>query len=270
MHTLARVEEEVRDSLDLFFARRNNVTMVGAVVTSDDRHIFVSTVYRPTLRLAFFRFKTTTEEVEQELREFISSRNEDLLHSQDLILKVRNQVSTLADRSGAGRVEQSSSDDERVAAVARQDGLGGRVLQTKFVGDLLSTVEYTANEKREFINKWGFWGLILFVWIPFMASGVIVGSMLGMLSRMKFMRVLWAVVIGGSAASVTWAYTADGIIRFMHAYKLEAMIPIAIGVFVLIAYLHMRSTKSRRQAELFEDTLLDNFHADLHAKYGTE
>ena len=270
LHTLARVEEEVRDSLDLFFARRNNVTMVGAVVTSDDRHIFVSTVYRPTLRLAFFRFKTTTEEVEQELREFISSRNEDLLHSQDLILKVRNQVSTLADRSGAGRVEQSTSDDERVAAVARQDGLGGRVLQTKFVGDLLSTVEYTANEKREFINKWGLWGLILFVWIPFMASGVIVGSMLGMLSRMKFMRVLWAVVIGGSAASVTWAYTADGIIRFMHAYKLEAMIPIAIGVFILIAYLHMRSTKSRRQAELFEDTLLDNFHADLHAKYGTE
>ena len=270
LHTLARVEEEVRDSLDLFFARRNNVTMVGAVVTSDDRHIFVSTVYRPTLRLAFFRFKTTTEEVEQELREFISTRNEDLLHSQDLILKVRNQVSTLADRSGAGRVEQSTSDDERVAAVARQDGLGGRVLQTKFVGDLLSTVEYTANEKREFINKWGFWGLILFVWIPFMASGVIVGSMLGMLSRMKFMRVLWAVVLGGSAASITWAYTADGIIRFMHAYKLEAMIPIAIGVFVLIAYLHMRSTKSRRQAELFEDTLLDNFHADLHAKYGTE
>jgi hypothetical protein len=270
LHTLARVEDEVRDSLDLFFARRNNVTMVGAVVTSDDRHIFVSTVYRPTLRLAFFRFKTTTEEVEQELREFISNRNEDLLHSQDLILKVRNQVSTLADRSGAGRVEQSTNDDERVAAVARQDGLGGRVLQTKFVGDLLSTVEYTANEKREFINKWGFWGLILFVWIPFMASGVIVGSMLGMLSRMKFMRVLWAVVIGGSAASITWAYTADGIIRFMHAYKLEAMIPIAIGVFVLIAYLHMRSTKSRRQAELFEDTLLDNFHADLHAKYGTE
>ncbi|MCH1410860.1 MAG: small multi-drug export protein, partial [Candidatus Poseidoniaceae archaeon] len=207
LHTLARVEEEVRDSLDLFFARRNNVTMVGAVVTSDDRHIFVSTVYRPTLRLAFFRFKTTTEEVEQELREFISTRNEDLLHSQDLILKVRNQVSTLADRSGAGRVEQSTSDDERVAAVARQDGLGGRVLQTKFVGDLLSTVEYTANEKREFINKWGFWGLILFVWIPFMASGVIVGSMLGMLSRMKFMRVLWAVVLGGSAASITWAYT---------------------------------------------------------------
>ena len=268
LHTLARVEEDVRDSLDLFFARASNIRMEGAVVTSDDRLIFVSVVYRPTLRLAFFRFKTTTNEVEQELRAFIETRNGDLLDTQDLIVKVRNQVHTLADRSGAGRVEHSTTNDERIAAVARQDGLGGRVLQTKFLGDLLSTVEYTANEKRELINRWGFWGLIVFVWIPFMASGVIVGSMLGMLSRMKFLRVLWAVMLGGGAASITWAYTADGIIRFMHAYKLEAMIPIAIFVFVLIAYLHMRSTKLRRQAELFEDTLLDNFHADVHAKYG--
>ena len=120
------------------------------------------------------------------------------------------------------------------------------------------------------INKYGFWGLIGFVWIPFMASGVIVGSMLGMLSRMKFMRVLWAVLVGGTAASVTWAYTAEGIIRFMHKYRLEAFIPIAIGVFILIAVIHMRTTKNRRQAELFEDTLLDNFHEEFSSKYGTE
>ena len=53
-----------------------------------------------------------------------------------------------------------------------------------------------ANEKREMINKWGFWGLIFFVWIPFMASGVLVGAMLGLLSRMQFMRVLLATLIG--------------------------------------------------------------------------
>jgi len=41
-----------------------------------------------------------------------------------------------------------------------------------------------------------------------------------------------------------------------------------IIVFVVAALLHIRSTKMRRQTELFEDTLLDNFHADVHAKYG--
>ena len=47
------------------------------------------------------------------------------------------------------------------------------------MGDVLSTVEFVAQEKRDFINKWGFFGLIVFVWIPFMASGVLVGAMLG-------------------------------------------------------------------------------------------
>ena len=270
LHTLSRVEDEVRESLELFFARRSNLAMKGAVVTSDDRVIFVSVIYRPTQRFAFFRFKKTRDEVQTELHRFISKRNADLLGSQDLIVKGRNQVSTLAERSGAGRVERASKSDERIVAVARQDGLGGKMLQTKLLGDTLSTVEYMANEKREMINKWGFWGLIVFVWIPFMASGVLVGAMLGLLSRMNFTRVLSATFIGGSIASVTWAYTAEGIVKFMHQYKLEAVIPLIIIVFVGAAFLHIRSTKMRRQTELFEDTLLDNFHANIQAKYGEQ
>lgn len=270
LHTLSRVEDEVRDSLDLFFARRSDVIMEGAVVTSDDRVIFVSVIYKPTQRFAFFRFKKTTDEVEVELYRYISERNEDLLGSQELIVKARNQVSTLADRSGAGRVESANKNknDDRIVAVAKQDGLGGKMLQTNFIGNTLSTVEYMANEKREMINKWGFWGLIVFVWIPFMASGVLVGAMLGLLSRMQFTRVLAATFIGGAAASITWAYTAEGIVKFMHQYKLEAVIPLMIIVFVGAAFLHIRSTKVRRQTELFEDTMLDNFHADVVAKYG--
>ena len=271
LHSLSRIEDDVRDSLDLFFTRRSDVEMNGAVVTSDDRVIFVSVIFRPTQRFAWLRFNKTSTQIKDELYRFIHERNEDLLGSQELVVKTRNEVSTLADRSGAGRVErQSQSDDERIVAVAKQDGLGGRVLQTKFLGDTLSTVEYMANEKREMINKWGFWGLIFFVWIPFMASGVLVGAMLGLLSRMQFMRVLLATLIGGSIASVTWAYTAEGIVKFMHQYKLEVFIPLVIGVFILMAILHIRSTKMRRQTELFEDTLLDNFHADIAAKYGDQ
>ncbi len=270
LHSLSRVEDDVRDSLDLFFTRRNDVEMNGAVVTSDDRVVFVSVIYRPTQRFAFFRFDKTSTQIRDELFRFISERNEDHLGSQELIVKTRNEISTLADRSGAGRVERKSANDDRIVAIARQDGLGGRMLQTKFLGNTLSTVEYMANEKREMINKWGFWGLIVFVWIPFMASGVLVGAMLGLLSRMQFMRVLLATFIGGSIASITWAYTAEGIVKFMHQYKLEVFIPMIIIVFILMAVLHIRSTKMRRQTELFEDTLLDNFHADIVAKYGDQ
>ena len=105
--------------------------------------------------------------------------------------------------------------------------------------------------------------------IPFMASGVLVGAMLGLLSRMKFMRVLIATMIRWIHRIDQWAYTAEGIIKIMHKYKLEAVIPIMIIVFILGAILHIRSTKIRRQTELFEDTLLDNFHNDIKEKYGS-
>ena len=258
LHMLSKVEDDVRESVKGYFRSNNDLILQMATVTSEDSIIFV---------------KDSNSDIEKNLRKYISRENPELVGTQELIVKGRNLVSTLADRSGAGRVETLSSkdsNDARVAAVAKQDGLGGRVLQTKLFGDILSTVEYTANEKREMINKWGFWGLIVFVWIPFMASGVLVGAMLGLLSRMKFMRVLWATFVGGAAASLTWAYTAEGIITVMHKYKLEAAIPIAIIAFIAMAFLHMRSTKIRRQAELFEDTLLDSFHADIRDKYGNQ
>jgi len=273
LHMLSKVEDEVRESVKGYFRSKPDLLLQMATVTSEDSIIFVRVAYKPNQRLAFFRFKDSTHDIETSLRAYISRENPELVGSQELIVKGRNLVSTLADRSGAGRVETLSTkggQDDRVAAVAKQDGLGGRVLQTKLFGNILSTVEYTANEKREMINKWGFWGLIVFVWIPFMASGVLVGAMLGLLSRMNFMRVLWATFAGGAAASLTWAYTAEGIVTVMHKYKLEAAIPIAIIAFIGMAFLHMRSTKNRRQTELFEDTLLDSFHADIKEKYGSE
>ena len=127
LHSLSRIEDDVRDSLDLFFTRRSDVEMNGAVVTSDDRVIFVSVIFRPTQRFAWLRFNKTSMQIKDELYRFIHERNEDLLGSQELVVKTRNEVSTLADRSGAGRVERrSQSDDERIVAVAKQDGLGGR------------------------------------------------------------------------------------------------------------------------------------------------
>ncbi|MBJ24411.1 MAG: hypothetical protein CMB64_07060 [Euryarchaeota archaeon] len=267
LHDLSRIEDVIRDTLHTFFKLRD-ITDKGTAVLSDDHAVFVRVIYRPDQRFAFFRFKESSLNIEQQLREELERELGSQLADRELIISARNEIATLSDRSEAGRIETSEGTKGRVAAVARQDGFAGRVLQTKFFGDMLSTVEYTAQEKREFINKWGFWGLIVFVWIPFMASGVLVGAVLGMLSRMKFNRVLWATLIGGSAASITWAYTAEGIVTFMHKFRLEAIIPLAIIVFIGMAVLHLRSTRARRQTELFEDTMLELFNSDIKAKYG--
>ena len=250
-----------------FFLSRTDIELLMATVVSDEERLSVSVIYKPTMKLAIFRFKTKSETIEEEIKTHLNTQLGEIMGERKLFIRTRNNIEKFSKKAGAGRVERTSSDPDRIAAVARQGGITGRMLQTKLFGDILSTVEYTANEKREFINKWGFWGLIVFVWIPFMASGVLVGAMLGLLSRMKFMRVLLACLFGGTAASVTWAYTAEGIVTIMHKYKLELMIPIAIIAFIGMAVLHMRSTKSRRQAELFEDEMFNIFHENVEEKY---
>ena len=268
LHLLSRVEDDVKTILNDFFLSRTDIELLMATVVSDEERLSVSVIYKPTMKLAIFRFKTKSETIEEEIKTHLNTQLGELMGERKLFIRTRNNIEKFSKKAGAGRVERTSSDPDRIAAVARQGGLTGRMLQTKLFGDILSTVEYTANEKREFINKWGFWGLIVFVWIPFMASGVLVGAMLGLLSRMKFMRVLLACLFGGTVASVTWAYTAEGIVTIMHKYKLELMIPIAIIAFIGMAVLHMRSTKSRRQAELFEDEMFNIFHEDVEEKYG--
>jgi hypothetical protein len=268
LHILSRVEDDVRDILNDYFMSRSDVELLMATVVSDEERLSVSVIYKPTMKLAILRFKTKADLIEDELKAELNENLAGILGERKLYIRTRNNLEKFSKKAGAGRVERTSSDPDRVAAVARQGGIAGRMLQTKLFGDILSTVEYTANEKRDFINRWGFWGLIVFVWIPFMASGVLVGAMLGLLSRMKFIRVLLACLFGGTVASITWAYTAEGIVTIMHKYKLELMIPIAIIAFVGMAVLHMRSTKARRQAELFEDEMFNVFHENIEEKYG--
>jgi hypothetical protein len=123
------------------------------------------------------------------------------------------------------------------------------------MGDILSGVEYIANKNQQRIEKYGFWFLIVFVWIPFMASGVLVGAMLGLVARMRFQRVLAACLMGGTAASLTWAYTAKGIIEFMERYHAEAFIPFVILLAIGFTLLHLGRNKKKRREELFRESM---------------
>ena len=171
-----------------------------------------------------------------------------------MVVSARNLRRTLADQAVAGRVEQGGSNFAGEALVAKQPGITGTLLQT-VGGDILSSVEYVAQRNRNRIDKYGFWGLIFFVWIPFMASGVLVGAMLGLVARMRFERVLLATTVGGTAASITWAYTARGIIEFMERYQAEVLIPFLIGLVFLFTFFHLRRNKRLRREELFRESM---------------
>lgn len=255
IHNTASLEKKVKDHLAEFMKKRKEMENRGDWIGVDESRVAVRLIYKPKMRFSFFKFGKSYVEVQEELKRHLTERLADQLGGRDVVVSCRNEVATLADRSGAGRTESGVGEHKGQAFVARQDGLAGTILQSQFMGDILSSVEYVAHENREKIDKWGFWGLIIFVWIPFMASGVLVGAMMGLVARMPFLRVLTACFVGGAIASITWAYTAESIIEVMHALNAELFIPIMIGVIFIAAIMHIRTNKRRRREELFKGSL---------------
>ena len=254
LNTLANAETEVKKALkDFCVIHRLEDKEIWVGV--DEQHVMVRFIYKPMTRFAFFRFKESHVGVRSRVREHLKLTAGKHIGDRELIVSASNLVHTLADRSAAGRIEEGKGGIEGQAFVAKQEGIAGTLLQSRFAADILSSVEYVAHKNRDRIDRWGFWGLILFVWIPFMASGVLVGAMLGLVARMSFPRVLLACFVGGAAASITWAYTAEGIINIMHALNADLFIPIMIFVIFMLAVVHIRTNKRRRQEVLFHESV---------------
>ncbi len=254
MGNFGHLEESFRDSMSRWF-KKHDLADYGSAIMADEDAVFVRVIYRPITKFAYFLFKPTFQHLQGDLREQLAQDLDEHLDGRTLVVSARNEKSTLADRAVAGRVEQGSEELTGEAMVAKRGGIPGALLQNPFMGDILSSVEYVAHKNRSRIDRYGFWGLIVFVWIPFMASGVLVGAMLGLVARMRFERVLAACFIGGTAASITWAYTARGIIEFMERYHAEALIPFVIMLALAFTIFHVRNNKRRRREELFRDSM---------------
>ncbi len=270
------LEAAAHTSMNRWF-KKHDLVDFGTAVLADEDAVFVRVIYQPVMRFSYFFFKPTFSDLQNDLHDHLKIALEPHLGGRVLVVSARNEKATLSDQAMAGRVEQptletdpylgiatrikgilpESEEEELVgeAMVAKQGGITGALLQNPFMGDILSSVEYVAHKNQDRIDKYGFWFLIVFVWIPFMASGVLVGAMLGLVARMKFQRVLAACLFGGTAASLTWAYTARGIIEFMERYHAEAFIPFIILLAVLFTIMHLRRNKRRRREELFRDSM---------------
>ncbi len=251
-----KLEYETIHFLNKWF-KTNNLIDYGSAIIVDDESVLIRVIYTPIMRFSYFFYRKSFMDMQEDLTDYLSEVLAKNLGTRELIISARNEKATLSDRALAGRVELGSNQDDLVgeAMVAKQAGLTGVLLQNPFMGDILSSVEYVAHSNRSRIDKYGFWGLIVFVWIPFMASGVLVGAMLGLVARMRFRRVLLACLVGGSAASITWAYTARGIIEFMERYHAQTFIPFLILLAFVFTYLHLRRNKRRRREELFRESM---------------
>lgn len=85
--------------------------------------------------------------------------------------------------------------------------------KTKVFRPMVEKLENKAMSKKDQIEKYEFWGLVLFVGIPLPGTGAWTGSLIAALLDMKFRKAFPAVVIGVCMATVimtTISYVIPG------------------------------------------------------------
>ncbi len=85
--------------------------------------------------------------------------------------------------------------------------------QTRIFRPMVEKLENKAMGKKDQIEKYQFWGLVLFVGIPLPGTGAWTGSLIAALLDMKFRKAFPAVIIGicmASAIMTTLSYLIPG------------------------------------------------------------
>ena len=83
---------------------------------------------------------------------------------------------------------------------------------TKTFKPLVDKLESKAMRQKDQIEKYEFWGLVLFVGIPLPGTGAWTGSLLAALLGMKFKKAFPAVLLGIALASVIMSIVSYGLL----------------------------------------------------------
>lgn len=84
---------------------------------------------------------------------------------------------------------------------------------TKTFSGIATKLENKALSKKDKIEKYGFWGLVLFVGIPLPGTGAWTGSLIASLLEMDRKKAFLAIVIGVVMASVIMMLLSFGVLR---------------------------------------------------------
>lgn len=87
---------------------------------------------------------------------------------------------------------------------------------TKKLKPLVDKLEAKAMSKSDKIERYEFWGLVLFVGIPLPGTGAWTGSLIAALLGIKFKKAFPAVVIGILMATVIMTFISYGLLGGVH------------------------------------------------------
>ncbi len=85
----------------------------------------------------------------------------------------------------------------------------------KFLSKFAFWLEKKAEKNRPKIEKYGFWGLTLFVMIPLPGTGAWTGALVASFIKMRFWKAMLAITIGVLLAGVIMSLAAYGVLGFL-------------------------------------------------------
>lgn len=117
-------------------------------------------------------------------------------------------------------------------------------LNIEFLKNFFRAVETQKLKHKEFFDKYGKYGLFVFVWFPFWMTGPIVGAIIGFLIGIKHYTTMLIVLGGTSLAIVIWTYFLKEIIVLINQVNTNASY-IVLGLIVLVVVI-LKLIKSKK------------------------
>lgn len=108
------------------------------------------------------------------------------------------------------------------------------VLKVKVLEDFFSEVKTKKLQHQDKFDKYGKFGLFIFVFIPFWMTGPIVGAMIGFLIGLEHYTIMIVVFIATTIAISLWGLFLQEIINFLMVFDTQI---VWILLFVLVATL---------------------------------
>lgn len=119
----------------------------------------------------------------------------------------------------------------------------------------LRRIQKDADEHRGLVRRWGGFGIFVFMLVPFLVNGPLVGAIAGRLTGLNTRDLMLPVVASTCIAAVAWTYFYDALLRL--AGGLHPLLPpilTAVVVGLVLGSLVLRETlQLRRERQARKD-----------------
>lgn len=115
------------------------------------------------------------------------------------------------------------------------------IIHISFLEKFFNDVKEFRVKHQELFDRYGIFGLFIFVFFPFWMTGPIVGSIIGFLIGLKHTSIITAVFIATSIAISLWGLFLNEIVKFLSTVNSNAVYVI-LGLFIagLVVYKFLR------------------------------